>query len=175
MYSVTPKKQNKLTAFACAACFVCGIGLFALTLGQPTIPFVNLALQLISVLLLCLGIFLYTRYFAHQMTYTVSPGGVFDADGREVYDLTVIDTVGGKKRRVLCRISLRDIVQTDARPARSTKKNGYPAIEPTNDQGQVFRYCTDMVPERILAVYDRDGNVVVLSFDQTLYEILRRK
>lgn len=175
MYSVTPKKQNKLTAFACAACFVCGIGLFALTLGQAAVPFAKLALQLIAVLLLGAGIYLYTRYFAHQLTYAVSPGGVFDADGREVYDLTVIDTVGGKKQRVLCRISLRDVVQADARPARTTKKNGYPVIEPTSDQGQVFRYCTDMVPERILAIYDRDGNVVILTYDQTLYEILKRK
>ena len=175
MYSVTPKKQSKLTGLICAACFICGLGLFFASIGQGEIPYATLLAQLAGVLCLVAGIYLYTKYFAHQFTYAVQPGGIFDANGDEIYDLTVVDTVGGRKRRVVCRIALRDIMQVDARPARATKKNGYAKIEaPGEDGGEVFSYCADMIPGKILAVYDRDGNVVLLTFDQGLYEILSK-
>ncbi|MBQ7378660.1 MAG: hypothetical protein IJW70_03145 [Clostridia bacterium] len=175
MYSVTPKKQSKLTAAAVGACFACGIGLFAVSIGQESLPFVTIAAQLISVLILTAGIYLYSKYIARQYTYTVQPGGIFDANGEEIYDLEVIETVGGRKQRVVCRLALRDIVQVDARPMRATKKNGYPKIEATQDGGEVFIYCADMVPGKVLAVYDADGNVVVLTYDRTLCEILKQK
>ena len=176
MYSVTPKKQSKLTGLSCAACFICGLGLFVASIGQNEIPYATLAAQLAGVLCLVAGVYLYTKYFAHQFTYAVQPGGIFDANGEEIYDLTVTDTVGGRRQRVVCRIALRDIVQVDARPARATKKNGYARIEaPGEDGGQVFSYCADMIPGKILAVYDRDGNAVLLTFDQGLYEILSKK
>ncbi len=171
MYSVTPKKQSKLTGLICAACFICGLGLFFASIGQSEIPYATLLAQLAGVLCLVAGIYLYTKYFAHQFTYAVQPGGIFNANGEEIYDLTVVDTVGGRKQRVVCRIALRDIVQVDARPARATKKNGYAKIEAP---GEVFSYCADMIPGKILAVYDRDGNVVLLTFDRGLYEILSK-
>ena len=175
MYSVSPKKQGILTAAAVIGCFVCGIGLFVASIGQNTLPYVTLAAQLAGVLLLTAGIYLYTKYFAHQFTYAVRPDGVFDANGEEIYDLVVIDTVGGRRQRVVCRIALRDIIKVSARPARATKKNGQTNIAPTQDGGQVFQYCADMVPRKILAVYDRDGNVVVLTFDAELERILSKK
>lgn len=175
MFSTTPKKQNKLTAFACIACFVCGIGLFALSIGQPDLPYATIVTQLFGVLFLTAGIYLYTKYFAHQYIYAVQPGGIFDANGCEIYDLVVMDTVGKNKQSVVCRLSLRDMVQIQARPARATKKNGYPKIEATQEGGRVFYYCADMVPEKILAIYDSEGNVVVLTFEQDLYDILSRK
>ena len=176
MYSVTPKRQNKLTALSCIACFVCGIGLFVASIGKEGLPYVTIAAQMVSVLILTAGIYLYSKFMARQFTYTVRPGGIFDANGEEIYDLTVTDTVGGRRQRVVCRIALREIVQVDARPARATKKNGYARIEaPGEDGGQVFSYCADMIPGKILAVYDRDGNAVLLTFDQGLYEILSKK
>ena len=175
MYSVTPKRQNKLTALSCIACFVCGIGLFVASIGQEGLPYVTIAAQMVSVLILTAGIYLYSKFMARQFTYTVRPGGIFDANGEEIYDLEVIETVGGRRQRVVCRLALRDIVQVDARPLRASAKNGYPKIEPTKEGGEVFSYCADMVPGKVLAVYDADGNVVVLTYDRTLCDILKQK
>ena len=175
MYSVNPKRQNKLTSATVIGCFVCGIGLFLASIGQSALPYVTLAAQLAGVLLLTAGIYLYTKYIARQYTYAVRPRGVYSADGEEIYDLVVIETTGGRRQRVLCRLPLRDIVQADVRPARATKKNGHSEIKPTKEGGRVFWYCADMIPGKVLTVYDRDGNVVLLTFDQGLYEILSKK
>lgn len=171
MYSVTPKRQNKLTDLICIACFVCGVGMFAVSIFNTAIPYLTLAAQVAGVLLLTAGIYLYAKFVARTYTYAVQPGGIFDAQGRELYDLVVIETVGKRKQRTVCRIALRDISWTRARPMRASKKNMLPKIEP-GEGGQRYVYCADLVPEKVIAVYDTDGNAVVLTFDAPLYEIL---
>lgn len=171
MYSVTPRKQNKLTDFACIACFVGGIGIFAVSILNASVPYLTLAAQIVAVLLLTAGIYLYARFVARAYTYTVQPGGIFDADGRELYDLVVVETVGKSKQRTICRIALRDITQVQARPMRASQKNGYAKIE-AQDGGRSFSYCADLVPEKVIAIYDADGNAVTLTFDARLYDIL---
>ncbi len=173
MYSVTPRKQNKLTDFACIACFVGGIGIFAVSILNASVPYLTLAAQIVAVLLLTAGIYLYARFVARTYTYTVQPGGIFDAEGRELYDLVVVETVGKSKQRTVCRIALRDITLVQARPVRASKKKGYAKIE-AQDGGRSFSYCADLVPEKVIAIYDADGNAVTLTFDARLYDILSR-
>ena len=174
MYSVTPKRQNKLTDFACIACFVCGIGIFAVSILNSSVPYLTLAAQICAVLLLTAGIYLYERFVARTYTYTVQPGGIFDVDGRELYDLVVVETVGKSKQRTVCRIALRDITSVQARPARASKKNGFDDIEAL-DGGRKFSYCADMVPEKVLLIRDTDGNAVLLTYDADLWHILSQK
>ncbi len=171
MYSVTPKRQNKLTDFACIACFVCGVGIFAVSLFNTEIPYLSLFAQMLGVLLLTAGVYLYAKFIARTYTYTVQPGGIFDAEGRELYDLVVIETIGKRKQRTVCRIALRDIAWIKARPLRTSKKNPQAKIEP-RDGGHKFSYCADLVPEQVIAIYDVDGNAVVLTHDAQLYGIL---
>ena len=173
MYSVTPKKQNKLTDFACIACFVCGIGIFGVSILNTAVPYLTLLAQICAVLLLTAGIYLYAKFVARTYTYTVQPGGIFDAEGRELYDLIVVEMVGKRKQRTVCRIALRDVSWIKARPAYASKKNLLPKIEP-GQGGQKFSYCADLVPEQVIAIYDVDGNAVVLTFDAQLYDILSR-
>lgn len=173
MYSVTPKKQNKLTDFACIACFVCGIGIFGVSILNSSVPYLTLAAQVCAVLLLTAGIYLYAKFVARTYTYMVQPGGIFDVDGRELYDLVVVETVGKSKRNTVCRIALRDITSVQARPVRTTKKNGLGKIE-VQDGGRKFSYCTDLVPEKVLVIHDADGNAVVLTYDERLYGILKQ-
>ena len=173
MYSVTPKKQNKLTDFACIACFVCGICIFAVSILNASVPYLTLAAQVCAVLLLTAGIYLYSKFIARTFTYKVQPGGIFDADGRELYDLIVVETIGKSKQRTVCRIALRDITSVQARPIRATKKNGLSKIE-AQDGGRKFTYCVDMVPEKVIALVDADGNAVLLTYDAGLYDILRQ-
>ena len=174
MYSVTPKRQNKLTDFACISCFVCGIGIFAVSFFNTEIPYLTLFAQMLGVLLLTAGVYLYARFVARTYTYTVQPGGIFDAEGRELCDLVVIETVGKRKQRTVCRIALRDISWVKARPMRANKKKLLPKIE-AQEGGQKFSYCADLVPEQVIAIYDVDGNVVVLTYDERLYDILSQK
>ena len=174
MYSVTPKRQNKLTDLACIACFVCGVGVFAVSILNTSIPYLSLAAQMLGILLLTAGIYLYSKFVARTYTYTVQPGSIFDADGRELYDLVVIETTGKSKQRVVCRLALRDIVWAQARPIRGTKKNGLGKIEAHRTGGHKFSYCIDLVPEKVLVIGDADGNVVLLTHDTHLYEILSR-
>lgn len=175
MYFVTPKKQNKLDALACAACFACGVGVFALSIVNSSMPYITLLSQLLAVLLLTAGIYLYSKFVARTYTYAIAPGGIYGADGRELYDLVVTETTGKSKQRVVCRISLRDVVRTESRPLRGTKKNGHGKIAPATGNGRTFSYCADMVPSRVLVVYDADGNAVVLTYDKGLHEILNQK
>lgn len=174
MYSVTPKKQNSLDMLACAACFACGVGVFALSIANRSTPYLTLITQLLGVLLLTAGIYLYSKFIARTYTYTIAPGGIYDADGREIYDLVVTETTGKSRQRVVCRITMRDIVRTESRPLRGTKKNGHGKLAPTGS-GRVFTYCADMIPQKVLVVHDTDGNVVVLTHDAELARILNRK
>ncbi len=174
MYSVTPKRQNKLTELACLACFVCGVGVFAVSIVNDTLPYLTLAAQMLGVLLLTAGIYLYSKFIARTYTYAVQPGGIFDVDGRELYDLVVIETVGKSKQRVVCRLALRDIEWVQSRPMRATRKNGLAKIEASRNGGRKFSYCIDLVPEKVIAIGDADGNAVVLTFDDKLFGILNR-
>ena len=174
MYSVTPKKQNKLTDFACIACFVGGIGIFAVSILNASVPYLTLAAQIVAVLLLTAGVYLYSKFIARTFTYKVQPGGIFDALGRELYDLIVVETVGNRKQTTVCRIALRDIATVQARPVRATKKNGLDKIE-AQDGGHKFSYCVDMVPEKVIFVRDTDGNAVLLTYDAELWHILSQK
>ena len=174
MYSTTPQKQNKLTDFACIACFICGICIFAVSILNSSVPYLTLAAQVCAVLLLTAGIYLYTRFVARTYTYSVQPGGIFDADGRELYDLLVVETIGKSKQRTVCRIALRDITSVQARPVHATKKNGLSKIE-AQDGGRKFTYCVDMVPEKVIALVDADGNAVLLTYDADLWHILSQK
>ena len=174
MYGVTPQKQNKLDVIACGACFACGVGVFAISIINTSLPYVTLAAQLLGVLLLTAGIYLYSKCIARTYTYTVQPGGIFDADGYEYYDLVVTETIGKRKQRTVCRISLRDIVRTEARLGRPSKQNGLPQIVPASG-GRIFHYCADLVPKKVLVIYDTDGNAVVLTYDQKLEQILSRE
>ncbi len=174
MYSVTPKKQNKLTGLATLACFACGVGVFAVSIINTTLPYLTLAAQMLGVLFLTVGIYLYSRFVIRTYTYTVQPGGIFDAEGRELYDLIVTETIGKSKQRTVCRLSLRDIVWAQVRPMRATKKNGLKKIEAHHDGGHKFSYCVDLVPEMVIVIGDADGNVVVLTHDAYLYEILNQ-
>jgi hypothetical protein len=99
MYSITPKRQNKLTDLACIACFVCGIGMFAVSFRSALHPYVVLAARMLGVLLLTAGVYLYAKFVARTFTYKVQPGGIFDAQGRELYDLVrskIAPTDGGR-------------------------------------------------------------------------------
>jgi hypothetical protein len=174
MYSVTPKRQNKLTELACLACFACGIGIFAASILNTSVPYLTLAAQICAVLLLTAGIYLYSKFIARTFTYKVQPGGIFDALGRELYDLIVVETVGNRKQTTVCRIALRDIATVQARPVRATKKNGLDKIE-AQDGGHKFSYCVDMVPEKVIFVRDTDGNAVLLTYDAELWHILSQK
>ena len=174
MYSVTPKRQNKLTELACLACFAFGIGVFAMSIVNQSIPYLTLAAQILGILLLTAGIYLYSKFIARTFTYKVQPGGIFDAQGQELYDLVVVETVGKSKQTTVCRIALRDIVAVQARPIRASKKNGFDKIEAA-DGGRKFSYCVDMVPEKVILVHDTDGNAVVLTYDSRLYDILSQK
>ena len=174
MYSVTPKKQNNFDVLACAACFACGVGVFALSIVNRSTPYLTLIAQLLGVLLLTAGIYLYSKFIARTYTYTVAPGGIFDTDGRELCDLVITETTGKSRRRVVCRICLRDVVHTEARPLRGTKKHGSAKIQPTPG-GKVFYYCADLVPQTVLVVHDTDSNAVVLTYDKELERILSHK
>ena len=171
MYSVTPKRQNKLTDLACIACFACGIGMFAASIFYAETPYLTLLAQTLGVLLLTAGIYLYARFVARTYTYAVQPGGIFDAEGRELYDLIVIETIGKRKQQTVCRIALRDMTAIVARPARASKKNPRDKIEAQNG-GRKYAYCADLMPEQIIAIYDADGNAVILTYDAKLYNIL---
>ena len=168
MYYVKVKQQNKLTVLVCALLCAAGVGLFGISF-LPSLPFPFLA-QGMGILALTFGVVLYTKFVLHTFYYSVSPGGVFDADGREVYNLEVIDEAG-KKRTVVCRIGLRDITSVAARPARATKKNGQSEIRA--EGGKVYRYCADLFPEQVLVIATSDGDTVVLTYDKGLQEVLR--
>lgn len=171
MYQVKVQRQNKITAMLCALLCAGGVGLFAISL-LPGLPFPFFA-QGMGVLALTFGVLFYAKYILHTYYYNIRPSGIFDADGAEIIDLEVVDEIG-KRRTTVCRIGLRDMAEISARPARATKKNGQTKLR-ARDGGRIFYYCADLFPEKILAVYTTDGNLIVLTFDQQLYNILRTK
>lgn len=164
------KPQNKLTALFFALLCAGGLGLFGISLN-PAVPFPFVA-QGLGVLLLVFGVVLCTKFILRTLYYSIQPAGIFDADGNEIYDLEVIEEIG-KKRTTVCRVNLRDVVRVQSRPARATKKNGQSEIRANG--GTVFRYCADLFPEQIMVIDTADGDVVVLTFQAQIFDILSQK
>ena len=102
------------------------------------------------------------RYLLRRYIYRVAPC----ENGGETLDLTVIEIVG-KRRRVLCRISLDDIEEITREHAQ--KKRG---------DERFFQYTDEIYSPSFCVLTVRDGSArcrIQMMADETLFHILKNR
>ena len=141
MYEYTPKKENNKAAHLTLLLLIGGFLMLALTSALPSLPF-RWAFQIAGILLIGVGIYLYTRYFTRTFSYAI----VVREDGSR--DLTVTECQR-KSRVTVCRLSLSgieriEIVKATERERASALKKALSA-----EGRKLFSYTVNLAPASV--------------------------
>ena len=146
-----------------------GFLLLALTSALPSLPF-RWAFQIVGIVLIGGGVYLYTRYFTRTFTYAIVPR----EDGSA--DLTVTECQR-KSRITVCRLSLSgieriEVVEAAERDRRKTLKKELRANGRT-----LFSYTVNLAPTKVCYLSATEcGQAVAICFepDERLLQMLGR-
>ena len=165
MYEFKPQRPHDKARKLIVLFFAGAAALFLLTVPLEGVPFLWV-IQLLAILLLVVAVFLVTRYVTKTYEYAVEPTD----DGA---DLTVTEiSSGGKRRIVVCRISLSGIESVRAIVGKDEELS---AIRKA--RRKIFDYRIDVAPEKsILAVANEGGEeyILLFAYDDEFLSILER-
>ena len=161
MYEYAPRSPKSREKRLFLVCLAPALLLLLLSL-LPQTPVPHLC-RLLGVCMAVASAWIASRYLLRRYSYRVAPR----EDGVDSLDLTVTE-IYGRRRRVVCRISLADI-EAVARENRE-KQNTRVGAE------RYFQY-TDVIDSSFFCLLTvRDGNLLCrirLMADDTLYHILQ--
>lgn len=147
------------------SCFMAAFLLFGVS-GIAGLAFPVLY-QISAVGLLVAGTYLLTGYILKLYRYELCESGVLDSLGDPVYDL-VITEILGRRRRVVTRVSLRDVEKALVLPRKAQKGLG-------GAKQRVCRYDNDpYAPKSLCLFLPEEGTVVVIPADEGMIKILGR-
>ncbi len=166
LYEVIPPKNTKKLSLTTGLLLAGAAILMLVTFLAPNMGY-RWAVQLLSIGMLVMQIFITTRYIMKNFIYAVL------RDGDDL-DLTVTE-VQGKNRVTVCRISLDSIekvvvVESADRPADTELKNSIKA-----QKRKMFNYCADLFSEKYMCVLSNESGTPIaikLSWDEKLCELL---
>lgn len=168
MYEYIPRKENNKAAHLILLMLVGGFLLLGVTTAFPTLP-IRWLFQLVGILLIGVGIYLYTRYFARSYLYAVVPNG----DGS--LDLTVTE-LRHKSRVTVCRISLSGIERVIALPPSDREANKKLKKELAAEGRRLFSYTVNIHPPALTCLVATECGqplAIFLEPDGRLAELLR--
>lgn len=142
--SAKPKPTNQK---ARGLFIVCVSGAFLLIMLSTFIPIYKGVVSLVGIILLSLGLLLYTKYVAPRLYYDI----FIDDSG---VPLLVIRQQTGKKYTTLCRVALYEIIKVEKQTKNQRKEYKTPvgvkkySYLPTLDPEEIFRITTSGRYER---------------------------
>lgn len=137
-FSASPKPSNNKARTASCALLAVAIFIFFVSMS---IPHYRGVVSLFAMVLLILGIFIYTKYISPIYYYDI----MMDSEGTPLF---IVRAMNGKRETTLCRIGLAEIrkVEREDRAARRSHKTpkGYVkyAYLPTLDPDSTYRLTT---------------------------------
>ena len=170
MYEYTPKKENLKAAHLILLMLVGGFLILGLAAALPTLPF-RWAVQLLGIVCIGIGIFLYTRYFTKTFTYSVVPRD----DGS--FDFCVTECQR-KSRITVCRLSLASIERVEVLSAEDRARAKTLKKELRAEGRKLFFYTVNLTPSSLCYLVATECGqplVVALEPDETLLEILKKR
>ncbi len=152
MYEIRPERTNKKAQSLIILFFIGAAALLLLSVPLKGMPFLWV-IQLFAVVLLCVAVFLVTRYLTKGYIYRIEDG-----------DLTVVEiSSGGKRQLTVCRVSLSGITESSV----LTGKEGLRAYKGK----RIYDYRPDLLPERSILLVSAEGGeecVILLGYDDRL-------
>lgn len=187
-YSIEPKKQNKLGWVYTIVSGAVAVGMFLATVIWKDTIKLRPIVQSVAVCLFVYMLYCLTWQLKSRLRYEVSPSGIADQFGTEKFDL-VIYRVYGDKLETLCRIGVGEIKSVEriirdtgileppvkskkSIPETRTKEEDIKKIREARSELKKYRYCPDMLPSNLLVI-NTDEVTLTLSYDRTLYDILK--
>ena len=158
MYEYTPKKENNKAAHLTLLLLIGGFLLLALTSAFPSLPF-RWAFQIVGILLIGIGIYLYTRYFTRTFSYAI----VVREDGSR--DLTVTECQR-KSRVTVCRLSLSGIERIEI--VRAADRERAKALKKMllAEGRKLFSYTVNLAPASVCYLVATEcGQPLVILFE----------
>lgn len=137
-FSASPKPSNNKARTASCALLAAAIFIFFVSMS---IPYYRGVVSFFAMVLLILGIFIYTKYISPIYYYDI----MMDSEGTPLF---IVRAMNGKRETTLCRIGLAEIrkIEREDRAERRAHKTpkGYVkyAYLPTLDPNSTYRLTT---------------------------------
>ncbi len=158
MYEYTPKKENNKAAHLVLLFLIGGFLLLALTSALPNLPF-RWVFQIVGIVLIGGGIYLYTRYFTRTFTYAI----VRREDGSD--DLTVTECQR-KSRITVCRLSLSGIERIEIVTAAERDRRKALKKELRANRRTLFTYTVNLALAKVSFLSATEcGQAVAICFE----------
>ncbi len=169
MYAYESSPRKGMCHILTAGCFVTAFLMLGIS-GIEGLSYPSLY-QLTSLVLLTAGTYLMVRYILKLYRYELEDSGIVDADGLPKYDL-VITEITGRRRRVVTRVSVRDI---ETVVCLDGKKDKAVAVALIGDIKRVYRYTNDPFQKQgIYLVVPEEQSILVLPRDDNMLRYLRQ-
>ncbi len=158
-----PQKNIKKLGTVTGALFVGAAVLMLFTYLKSDIAY-RWAFQLIAIGMLCMGIFITTRYIMKSFVYAV----LECEDGSRDFTVTEIQ---GRHKTTVCRIAMSSIEQIVVVP-----QNDKPAEQLIKNQireqkRKKFNYCADLLADNYICLFSNEGGIplaIKISWHETL-------
>ena len=162
LFEFTPKKNTKKLAQITGILFIGAAILMVMTLPFANMPY-RWTIQLLSIGMLVMGIFITSRYIMKSFVYAV----VSTDDGN---DLTVTE-IQSRHSTTVCRISMSSIeravvVDTNDRPTESALKE-----QIRTQKRKSFNYCADFFSDKYICIFSCEAGTPIaikLTWDESL-------
>ena len=169
LFEFCPQKNIKRLALTTGLLIFGALLLMLLTMVLQDMAY-RWAIQLLSLGMLAMGIFITTRYVMRSYVYAVMRTD--DGD-----DLTVTE-LHGRHTVTVCRVSMDNVayalvVPMGDREAEADVKNRIKA-----DKRKVYNYCADLFGEKYICLFVREGGEAIaikLSWDESLEKLFENK
>lgn len=169
LFEFCPKKNIKRLSLTTGLLIFGSLLLMIMTMVLQEMAY-RWAIQLLSLGMLAMGIFITTRYVMKSYVYAV-----LGTD--EGNDFTVTE-IHGRHTVTVCRIAMSNvayavIVPLGDREAEADIKNRIRA-----DKRKVYNYCADLFGEKYICLFAREGGEAIaikLSWDESLEKLFEKR
>ncbi len=165
LFEFTPTKNTKKLTQVTGLLFVGAAILMVLTMVIPDMPY-RWVVQLISLGMLVMGIFITTRYVMKSFVYAV----MSTDDGN---DFTVTE-IQNRHTITVCRISMSSVERTVVVEVNDKQTDAELKKQIKAEKRKTFNYCADLFPQKYVCIFSCESGTPIairLTWDESLEKL----
>lgn len=167
LFKFSPQKNTKKLAMTTGLLIIGAAVLMLATMIIENIPY-RWAIQLLSLGMLVMGIFITSRYIMKSYVYAIVE------DGDSGKDLTVTE-IQGRHVITVCRIGLDGIEQVVSVPVGNKEADTEVKNKIKSEKRKQFNYCADLFAEKYLCIFATEcgeAMAIKLTWDEEMETVL---
>ena len=169
LFEFTPQKNAKKLTQVTGLLFIGAAVLMVMTMLLPNIPY-RWAVQLLSVGMLAMGIFIMTRYVMKSFVYAV----IKTDDGN---DFTVTE-IQNRHTVTVCRIGMSSIEKVFVADINDKQTDSDIKKLIKADKRKKFNYCADLFAQKYVCIFSCEAGTPIairLTWDESLEAVFNVK